>query len=359
MPFFKWETLIKTYPQLKNCPLTVVCGPRNIGKTTATYPFIKKQGGFTENAKVLILRNTDKEIQFARTDFNNRFKNIYQCQGNMIYSLKRQIIKKDDEEIEIFCKDKHIGYMAAISTYTNMKSAEAKDVKFIFYEEFNEDTSIGRNIYKAFINIITTFIRFSNVKMYMLGNKDGFMSDFYVNWNIIPQIQNDKDVVYPILDGVGYWIELGNEQFKDLGNQNQLFYKLAMADNRTKAYLEGGYLQGINPIVVNYKELIGKVELMYYLAVGENKYSFNRIKGTQNFAILSPWNFNFEFNNNVKTYSVDLISRLVADSKILDNKDLNEILTMLLIYIKRQQVYFDSYDTLEVFKNVTLMLKNL
>lgn len=356
MPYFTWNAIFKKYPNLKDKELIAVCGPRNIGKTTDTYIYIKEIGGFKENAKVAILRNTEKELITARQDFNNRFLNKYKCIGNSIYTMKKTYVTTEEGKVPIYQKDKHVGYMCAISTYTNLKSIEAKHVKFIIYEEFNEDTAIGRNIYPQFINIITTLIRFSKCKILMLGNKDGFMSDFYVNWNIIPQTKNDNDVIYPIGD-FGVWIELGNKDYEDLGNNQQLFFKLAMLDNRTKTYLQGGYIHGLNPIVKNYEELKQKAKTLYYLAIDEQKYSF--CKYDNNYCIISPWNIDYQFNDNLKTYNLDLMSRLLKESSILDEDDSIEIITNILMLIKKQCVYFDSYDTLQSFKDVTLILKKL
>lgn len=355
--YFSWKSIFSKYPSIKNLKLLVACGPRNIGKTTDTYKHnITVDGGFTEKKKTAILRNTDKEVITARQDFNNRFLNKMRAVGNFIYTLKKTYIEKDGEKVEIYQKDKHVGYIAAISTYTNLKSIEAKDVRFIIYEEFNEDTAIGRNIYPAFINLITTLIRFSDCKIYMLGNKDGFMSDFYINWNIIPQVQNDNDVLYNIGD-FGIWLELGNKDYSDLGNSDTLFYKLAMLDNRTKSYLNGGYIHGINPIVKNYTEILKDFKLIYYIAVDEQKYLFG--KHYNQYAIISPWNVNYEFDSKYKVYSVDLISRLLKESEILDEDDNAEIIENLLLLIKKQNVFFDSYDTLQRFKDLTLWLKKI
>lgn len=361
MPFFNIDNYFIKYPFLKKFQILAFVGPRNIGKSTDMYKHIIKNGGFTKQEKVLLLRNSDEEIKMMRQDFNDRFKNKYMIVGNSIYLLKKEIINKDNEEIPIYKKDDHIGYIAAISTYIKMKSVEAKDVKWIFYEEFNEDTAIGKNIYPKFINLITTFIRFNKVKLFMLGNKDGFASDYYINWDIIPKENNDKDELFYIKDRsgkpFGCWLELGNDDFKDLGNENTLFYKLAMLDNRTKSYINGGYLQNISPLVKNYKELIKNASPMFYLAIKETKYIFFKYL-QNNYCIISPWNYP---NNDlpIKTYSLDLISRLIKETQILDNDDMAEIVKGLLNLLKQGKIYFDSYDTLQIFKDLTLWLKKL
>lgn len=355
MGFFKWSELFKKYPQLKDRNLYAICGPRNIGKSYDTYEYtLKVRKGFTEKHKVAILRNSDQEAKMARQDFNSRFNEKMKCFGNMIFTLKKSFIWKDGEKFEIFSRDKHVGYLTAISTYTNMKSIEAKDIKTIIYEEFNEDTCIGRNIYPQFINIITTLIRFSDCTIFMLGNKDGYMSDYYVNWNIIPSENTEEDAIFNIGD-VGYWIELGNKQFADLKNNETVFYKLAMMDNRTKNYLKGGYIHGISKQVMNYNDIIQDFKPIFYIAIQEQKYILGKHNNT--YAILSPWNFGN--NLELRTYSLDLISRLLKESQIIEDEDVVEIVQFLLTHIKSGNIVFDSYDTLQKFKDITLILKSL
>lgn len=355
--FFSWKNLYKKYPFLKNSRIIAICGPRNIGKTVDTYEYvINTRKGFTPTHKVAILRNTDRECLAYKQDFNNRFAGKFRVVGNYIYSLKQTTIEKKGETFDILEKDELVGYMAGISTYTNLKSIEAKDVKTIIYEEFNEDTSIGRNIYSAFINLLTTLERKNKILLLMLGNKDGFMSDFYVNWNIIPDINNDEDRIFPI-GKVGFWIELGNKQFRDLKNDKMLSYELAMLDNRTKSYMMGGYLQNIDSLVVNFETILKNFEPQFYIAVQEQKYTFGKFNN--NYALVSPWNLNYEFDSNLPVYSVDLISRLLQDSKILDDDDLKEVIEFVLRLIKNKELYFDSYDTLQLFKDLTVFLKEL
>ena len=353
--FFTWKNLYKFYPQMEKAPLNVVTTERNVGKTTDTYKHILELGGFTPNKKVLLLRNTEKELNIMARDFNARFSNKFICSGGFIYSLEKTTLvnKKTGEEIDKYNKNELVGYMAAVSIYTNYKSVEAKDVKFIVYEEFNENTSIGRNCYPNFINLITTFIRFSDVKIFMLGNRDGFVSDFYINWNIIPTMDTFNDTIYKVGD-VGYWVEMGAQHFQDLNNNKTISNRLAMLDNRTAKYAQGGYLQNINNNVINYNEILKSFKPLYYLMFNECRYIFGNffINGIKKYAVISPWNFKKELD--LKIYALDLVSRASRKAIIRDSEDLNDFATALLKLLKESLIYFDSYDTLEQLKQFAI-----
>lgn len=131
-----------------------------------------------------------------------------------------------------------------------------------------------------------------------------------------------------------------------------LSYELAMMDNRTKSYMQGGYLQNIDVNVINYQEIIKDFKAQFYIAYEENKYTFGAFKN--GYAIVSPWNLNYQFDINLPTYSVDLISRIMKESKILDDDELKEIIEYILRLIKQRLLYFDSYDTLQKFKDITI-----
>lgn len=353
--FFSWKNIFKNYPQMEKAALCAVTAERNVGKSTDTYKYLLENGALTPNKKVVFLRNTETELKTMIKDFNARFSNQFIASGGFIYSLEKQILidKKTKDETVKYVKNELVGYMAAVSIYVNYKSVEAKDVKYIVYEEFNEDTSIGRNIYPNFINLITTFIRFNDVKILMIGNRDGFMSDFYINWNIIPKAINIDDELFKIGD-VGYWLEMGTAQFANLKNDETAFYKLAMLDNRTAKYSAGGYIQNLNSNVINFKEILKNFSPIYYIALNEKKYIFGKYKSNQ-YAIISPWNYSSDLD--LKTYALDSISRLLKESLIRDNDDLKDFVSGLLKVIKNKSCYFDSYDTLQIFKELTLIVK--
>lgn len=356
MPFFKWNNLWKKYPQYKDLQLQMVLAPRNIGKSTDTYELLKETA-FTPQDKIVLMRNTDTELQTMKGDFNNRFAGKYKFSGDFIYQLK-DIAEENKTSYhkrrgaELKTLGDVIGYGVAVSTYTKYKSIEAKDIKYIFYEEFNEDTALGRNIYANFINLITTLIRFSKTKILMLGNKDSFNNDFFVNWDIVPKENFEKDEIFEIKGAnnktIGVCYDLGTRQFDDLNNSTTLFYELGQMDNRTKNYIQGGYKHAINNAVKNYKSIITNFQHKFNFQIDTGTYALG--KWNDVWAVLSPWNF-----EDMSKPRYALTRRGNLSGITLKKDETNEIYEFLVKAFKQQKLIFDSYDTLINFENVAIM----
>ena len=360
MAYFNWNYIFAEFDQYKNVPLWIVLGPRNIGKSTGTYNYLTENNYLTPTNKVLFLRNTDNEVKEMIKDFNQRFKNQYQASGSHIYKLnpKSELDtlsnKKQNTKYE---KSELVGYIASINTYTNLKSVEAKDVKFIFYEEFNEDSIYGKNIYWKFINLITTFQRFSKTKIIMLGNKDCFNSDYFVNWNILPNTDpvNDKITEIKDINGneiLGVCLDLGTKRFADLKNEETLSNKLAQLDNRTAKYASGSYSQNIINSVKNYRTFIDDFEPLYQIAIQNENYVLGKYRNKV--AIISPWNWNYD--DPLPVYAIDSISRTHALT--LSKNEIQSVVKNLVYWFKTNQIIFDSYDTLTLFEVVCKVLVN-
>ena len=355
MAFFNWNEIYDEFEHYANVPLWIVLGPRNIGKSTATYNYLIDNNYFTPAAKVLILRNTDAQQKEMIKDFNNRFKEKFYASGSHIYQLNATAVvdNKTGDITYKYSKGEVVGYIASINTYTNLKSVEAKDVKFIFYEEFNEDSSFGKNLYMKFINIITTFQRFSKVKMVMLGNKDCFNNDYFVNWNILPNEDTQEDKITEIydIDGediLGVCLDLGNKRFADLENENTLSNKLAQLDGRTALYARGGYSQTIINNVRNVRSFIDKFEPLYKLAVANANYVLGKVG--EMYAIISPWNWIYG-DYELPVYALDALSRTHALT--LTKTEIGNVLKSIIHWFKTNQIIFDSYDTLTLFETIT------
>lgn len=356
--FFSWENLLNKYPKYKNTPLLVALTERNVGKTYDTYQVAIKQS-LKPNAKLLCLRNTDKELQKMKNDFRARFKSEFIVDGDFIYNTEKFYITQEGEKVETYRKKDLVGYFAAINTYTNYKSVEAKHINMVFYEEFNEDTIIGKQIYPKFINILKTFERFNDIKVYMLGNKDACDSDYFVNWDI-PANNTNENLISEIRsrDGeiIGVCFDLCKKEFEALNNNQTLANKLAMLDQRTALYANGFYLKGHSNRVVNFKYLAPSFNPKFRLAIDENLFLIGVFE--KGWAIASPWNYQTseEVTNkidttNLKTYSLDLYANLLAETSILD-EDTHLILQEFIFKKEKNNLlYYDSYDTKALIKD--------
>lgn len=358
MAFFDWDRIFSEFEEYENVDMWMVLAPRNVGKSTSTYKYLINNKYFTKDKKVLILRNTENQQKEMIKDFNNRFKDKLLASGSFIYELipEAHINTKTKEVEHKFKKGEVVGYIASINTYTNMKSVEAKDVKFIFYEEFNEDTIFGKNIYVKFINLITTFQRFSNVKFVLLGNKDSFNNDYFVNWDIQPNDNNQEDKITEIksYDGeeiLGVCLDLGLKRFADLGNENTLSNKLAQLDGRSRSYANGGYAKEIISNVRNVRSFINDFKPSYKIAIQDANYVFGKVNNM--YAIVSPWNW--EYDDNLKVYALDKISRTNAIS--LTKEEMENVARLLMSLFKENKIIFDSWDTRALIQAATTLLQ--
>lgn len=353
--FFSWKKLHKKYPQYAKLKLQCVVAPRNCGKSYATYkekidiPKLLKP-----DSKVLFMRNTENELKRMRSDFNSRYKGKYKAKGDFIYEIIREpaINKKTGEEFFIERQGELVGYFGAISTYTNYKSLEAGDIKFVFYEEFNEDTTYGQNIYFKFINLLKTFERFNDVQLVMLGNKDSYKTDFHINWDIMPEDKPDEDVISEIRTAngklIGVWYDLSASNFAGLGNADSLADGLASLDSRTSSYAQGGYRDPLSELVLNYKKIIPSFVPKMNLSIDDQTYVLGQLANTDGYwAILSPWNYK---DKTLTNYALDVSSRLIKNAKILEEDDNFDLGNFVFKLLKNQRVVFDSYDTYEAFR---------
>lgn len=241
---------------------------RNCGKTYDTFKYVFDSGGFTPKQKVVYLRNTKTELTKPIADLNNTYKGLLRFKGGLIYNLTP--FKKDGEEY--YKQNEVVGYYASLNDYQNSKGLDAKNVAYFIYDEFNEDTIIGRNLYFKFCNVIKTFERFNKIKyFFVLGNKDGFNNDFFINWDVTPNIDVVNDYVTPIKT-FGVFYDIGNQHFKDLANTQTLSTQLMLLDNRTKAYALGGYQHAITNNVIKYNEILQTFKPQFKLAIDEYAY---------------------------------------------------------------------------------------
>lgn len=371
--FFTMEWLNEKYPQYAHVGLKAVITERNCGKSTGLYSYSQTKS-LKPTGKLLILRNNDVQMRKLIRDFNDRMKGKFVCVGESIYNVvKEELVNKKTGEVTIkYTPNDLVGYFANISNYANFKSLEAGNINLIFYEEFNErDNGILKNgtyqprqdnidMYFKFINVVKTFSRFNDVEIIMVGNRDGFKNDFYVNWDIVPSKGATDDVITEIRDDetnelIGVWYDLHPSNFEALGNKNTLADKLARKDVRTGKYASGEYADEVDDMVINYKKLVPRFTPLWILTMYGRNYTMGYIDDIKSgyYAIMSPWNFNNE-NLKLNAYALDKISKVNRDTKIIEESDLRIIIDAIMRKVKEQKIYFDSYETLEIIKTLTI-----
>lgn len=321
-------------------------GGRNIGKSTSALKYAAKFSLKPKN-KFVYLRNTGEQLMAAIKDLNNRFYNKFYFTMTHIYQLKQKKKKNLDGEIEIiYVKDKVVGYTGTINAFDKLKSVEAADINYILYEEYNENTGRMVGIYKKFINLITTLVRFSKkVIILMLGNRDTANNEFMVNWGVEPRENLLDDITYQI-DEMIYFSEIGDKTFLGLNNDKTIFYKLAQYDEETKRYLNGGYIDGYKLDVINYDKRINNLkEIYFYLSSGE----YFEI-GT-----FDHWVEGKSLYIHMVQYDNILTDKMVINTSILgsmnhgksekaEDDDLRDIADFIYHYAISKKLFYSSFD---------------
>lgn len=351
--FFSWKWLQEKYPEYKDLRLQVVVAPRNVGKSYATYQHILDQGGFTPTSKVLFIRNTDKEVKTMINDFKSRF-NQFVVKGSMIYEKKNEVMvnKKTGTEVPVEKAGELVGYFADISNYHNFKSMEAKDVKHIFYEEFNEAKQSVDHLYFKFINLIKTFSRFNNPFIYLLGNKDGFRNDFFVNWDIRLNDDPETNLVQEITSAtgrvIGVWYDLCIGNFKALKNDETTADLLASLDKETARYAAGGFKDPTTDIVLSYKRILPDLVVSHRFGISGYDVLFGKIKDTDSYGLVRIENCDgteFEHYNERKLIVLDSDSvYLQPNPTIPDTTTTIDFMKRLFFLITSRRLLFDSYE---------------
>lgn len=335
--------------------LVCINGERNIGKTFASYAQIIKEGGFTPDKKVAFIRNSEEQLKIMKADFNTRFYNRFLASGNQLFNLKKNlIISKNGDEIITYSKDQCIGYIGALSTFTKLKSIEALNLRYVFFEEYNEDY-IGHDCYPKFIDLLTTLTRFNIVKTLMIGNRVSYTNDFLVNWNILPQESYDEDYFIKF-SKKGFFIELGTKQFKQLHNDETLFYELAQFNKKSQNQMAGKYYDEFDRRVINYQRILdANFRPICNFIYMEQLYCLGRIfyDNRECYGMLSYYNYT---NTKLPNYTLDNASQGLRRAKLTDDEDRLEIIKMLFGNHKKMAIYYDSFDLLQKIKDIIFIM---
>lgn len=180
--FFHIEDYISQIGKKPDSFVIMINAPRNIGKSTSILSYAVKNS-LQDKKRFVYIRNTDNQLDFIVKDFNSTYKNRFHMTKTHIYDMVKEVVSvKDKMTGEVtrrttYKQNNNVGYVCALSTYKKIKSGAFPDVNVIFYEEYNEE-GLQSNIYKKFINILTTISRFSDVELFMIGNKDSANNEY-------------------------------------------------------------------------------------------------------------------------------------------------------------------------------------
>lgn len=355
MSFFNFKECMKKYniPFFEKSCCVAIVGERNNGKTTNTLEPLMDM--VSETSKILICRNTREQLKTATQDFNVRFSGRFQIYGSMVWKLKTVLAKdKSGEEYEVYKRTECVGYVADLNNYHNYKSVQAKDVKYIIFDEFIQLDNIT-DFYPKLVNLFMTFCRFNNTSIVLIGNRDCANNELMVNWDITPKPEApEEDEVINVVDNI-WFINLGTKQFRDLydkDGEKHIIKSLASLNTITDTYInKGGFLQDISLNVLNFKRHMKDTFEPYYLInYLEKKAAVGRFGDDKIAICISKDAVDAALEEGLKIIPVDTTGFLIDDSELVEEEYSDKILRLLLYQYKKNNLYFDSFEVLEWIK---------
>lgn len=323
---------------------------RNNGKSTAAYNFIFNDNVVNEENKVLLIRNTEEEVKNLKQDFNSRFYNRFKISGSLIYELR--YLGVDKEGNDIVKTGKHIGYIGAISTYQKLKSMQAKDIRYILYDEYADKNVF--DIYDKFVSMLKTFERFNNVFLIMLGNRETANNEFMNKWGVIPNVDNFNEDRFINFSKNCYFLELGNKQFESLGNDKTLANNLAKFDYKSNLYLNEGMYKFDNSLkVVPFKQ-IEIARYVFGLAFKNVYFALVELKNGGVAIIRDNEARQYLIDNNYEVLAFDSISYIEKETVLIDMETRSNIAKLIINYFKEDNLLFDSFDGLQFVESISI-----
>lgn len=169
-------------------PFTIDIGGRGIGKTYSALRFMLDQG-----EPFLYLRTTEAQIDECVDDFGNPFKRLNMDTGADVRMIRQKrhafIVRGEGDAL------KRIGYVAALSTFHNLRGVDLSDVRYVLYDEFIEATPARFDQFRALINMYETINRNRDIMgetplvCIMLSNAQSLNSPILAGLDLIGEIE--------------------------------------------------------------------------------------------------------------------------------------------------------------------------
>lgn len=347
MPFFDLRNYVPEYEKTHKNKVIVINGERNIGKTTSIWNEIEKNY-MTSESRFVYVRNNGEKLKRAKADFNARFIERFRMTDTHVFKL----IKKEKKDgTPYFVNGEVIGYVSAVSTYLNDKSGQFPNVKFIFHEEYNENTK-EKDIYFKWINLLTNFIRFNDVVIIVIGNRDDVNNEFMVKWGIDISETFNKTTLQ-IIDNFIYFFELGKNDFLDLNNDKTAFYKLAQYDNKSRNYIKGQYSIDKSRNVLNFqKHILPTSELKYIFSINKESFYFGTFLYKKKKVYFLTDEYIDQDLKRIQKISLNSFADLNGSNKILERDDIIEIKEHFINLFRQDKIFFNSFylqSNIEIF----------
>lgn len=331
MPDVKWFDPRKMLSY--NCLFNFCVGVRGGGKTFNSKRFgverFKKTG-----EQFIYLRRYEREVDDAKKGFFDGLK-------------KEGYFEQDDLKVKgstMYCNDKIMGYILALSTSLKKKSKELPYVRTIIFDEFMVDgvttRYIGRGDYEVelFNNFYETVDRLRDETRVIFISNSFSIANIYFNYFSVTNLNHNK-IYNRINDNL--MVCLWKDATYTKAKQNTRFYKLVNKTNFSKHAYE-------NEFILDNKEFISKKS-----KTSEHHFNFEFMK--QLYAVYVDWNQGkyYVTKKGVNTAGNKTISLTLADNK-LNNINIRRVRQMPFMLAFKQAIEENNvlYDDLNTWHNL-------
>lgn len=331
---------------------------RNMGKSYGTWEHIEKEiwEKYNYQKRIVYLRTNLTKLKKARESFNAKYNGKYYMSENKIYK-----VEYDEDGKELKANRLEIGSVCGVNNAENYKSGWFENYCCIFWDEYNEECNdIG--LWKKWIDLFKTIKRNNTPFLCLLiGNKVDGDNDILVNLRIdLEEIDSDGSNDYHIEKrGNIHFIDIGNDTFKHLGQEQDMVNIWASYDKKTDRYLNGGgYLNKRSGDVLIYDYKIEPTkEIKFYIAYADYLFEYGTFERGIYFHMI-------EYDEKLpgyKTLALNNLADMRFDDavKYYDENDYKDFATLLKIKSKNKQLYYSTNEAKQILDNYIITITSL
>lgn len=318
--------------------ITCIISDRGIGKThSTTNNFVQK---CKENKCKLVISRLTFEVF-------KKYKDDIKTMCNLNCNLQAQNLSDENGTI---------GYLTSLNTYANAKGGTYNDVKYMIFDEFNEDVYI-ENAYAKFVMLVDSFKRHrTDFKCVLLGNMINKNNWFLNAMGIRAKWKSDEDEIFYIKEIKVKVVIIGRKTFERLSIARKDINALASMDAASHAfYNEREFLNDESDSVVNFIRWVKpSFTPIYTFRYGEFKYIFGKYieeNGNLYFFTDRITSFYTPFIKNLPEFGFDLLGNVGSKkTQVLSEEELKQFQEQFFVICKQERLRFGSFDALEDLK---------
>lgn len=167
-------------------------GPRGTGKSYGILKYILEN-----NLRFILLRRSQTEMNNIKNNVTNPFKSVLECFPGIRISCESiadnlGVFYRTENEEDV----QPVGYLAALTTFKNVRGMDFSDVDIIFYDEFIPEKHARpiKEEYEVFLNMYETVNRNRElqgkppVKLVCAANSNDIANPLFIGLEIVERI---------------------------------------------------------------------------------------------------------------------------------------------------------------------------